>query len=364
MYQCDKCGARFNPLAHNQHCPKCATKIRVAALWKESDDSGCTLQVGAFFGGLFILPKIRDYLFPLDSDKEEATSFFFMVLMFIIAIVASYYVPLLLIYISKYAYTQIREHHMKCPHGKTGGFYQGNCSTCRQNILQAIADYELEKQRMEEEILRKEEERKEKDRRSEIRQKAIAFNQIEKYRYSTNQLKELDHLFQLHPREFEHCVINLFNKLGYKAQITPYSNDHGKDGIAHKDGKKYLIECKRYGINKKPGRPDLQKFYAAICEENADGGYFITTSTFPDTARKYEYVESNKIILINGLELVKIINDAYPDNNETYTAMCLACGKINTFSATEIHTKQECECGNSVEFVMQDVTRMRDGMHV
>ena len=359
MYQCGKCGSQFKRIAFNQHCPKCAYRIidpnktkysnMFFKIWHiltyDGGLSSCLLEIMLFpaiFGGYFLAKRINEFILFYGPENRFITLLIY-IFSIIMTIFAVRFIPTIMFNVILITNTHIKEHYRKCPHGIWGGFYQGKCSTCRQNILQAIADCEMEKQRMEEE-------RKEKDRRSEIRKNAISFNLIETSRYKTNQLKELDHLFQLHPREFEHCVINLFNKLGYKAQITPYSNDHGKDGIAHKDGKKYLIECKRYGLNKKPGRPDLQKFYAAICEENADGGYFITTSTFPDTVRNYEYVGSNKIILINGLELVKIINDAYPDNNETYKAMCLACGRINTFSATNIHTKQACVCGNTLEF--------------
>lgn len=351
MYQCDKCGTQINPLSQNQHCPKCANKVLFTTSWKDTDDNGCMFQFGLFLGGVYLSKSAFEYLFPFETDGQGLMFFFIKLLMILIVFVVAYYVPQLLIYAFKYTYTQINEHYSKCPHGKVGGFYQGKCSTCNQNILQAMADYEMEKQRMEEDNLRKEEESKERDRRSEIYKKAIVFNQIDKSRYKTNQLKELNHLIQMMPREFEHCVINLFNKLGYKAQTTPYSNDHGKDGIAYKDGKKYLIECKRYGSNNKPGRPDLQKFYAAICEENADGGYFITTSSFPNTVSEYEYVINKKISLINGIELVKIFNEAYPDNDEEYKVMCFTCGRIITFSATKIHMKQDCVCGNTVDFL-------------
>jgi restriction system protein len=84
---------------------------------------------------------------------------------------------------------------------------------------------------------------------------------------------------------------------------TPYSSDGGKDAIAMKDGKKVLIECKRYEKDL-IGRPALQKFYAAIMEEKAAKGIFVTTSGFARTALEYQYVRSNLIELIDGYGVV------------------------------------------------------------
>ena len=91
--------------------------------------------------------------------------------------------------------------------------------------------------------------------------------------------------------------------------MTRKSNDGGKDIILYKSNCKYLVECKRFKTNNKVGREYLQKFYAAICEENADLGFFVTTSDFTKDA--YDYVSNwcKKIQLINGKKLVEIINN-------------------------------------------------------
>lgn len=96
----------------------------------------------------------------------------------------------------------------------------------------------------------------------------------------------VDGLLSMNPREFETEVINLYRKLGYTVTQTPYTNDKGKDGIAIKDGIKYLIEAKRYTTGM-IGRPALQKFFAAIYEEKAAGGFFVTTSYFTSSAKEY-----------------------------------------------------------------------------
>jgi hypothetical protein len=126
-------------------------------------------------------------------------------------------------------------------------------------------------------------------------------------------------------------VADMFRRLGYLVEQTPYSNDHGKDAIAYKNNKKYLIECKRYDKDNKVGRPQLQKFFAAIHEEKAVKGFFITTSFFAETA--YEYAKDNKIELINGTRLVEGMRKAYPESNDdTVQVMCLECGDFVIFN--------------------------------
>ena len=64
-------------------------------------------------------------------------------------------------------------------------------------------------------------------------------------------------------KEFEDSIAKVFRKLGYRVTQTPYSRDGGKDAIAWKDNKKYVIECKRYGTGSSVGRRDLQILLAA-----------------------------------------------------------------------------------------------------
>ena len=61
--------------------------------------------------------------------------------------------------------------------------------------------------------------------------------------------------------------------MGYDVEQTPYTNDGGRDAVAQKDGRVFLIECKRYAADRTVGRPELQKLFAAMTEANADGGF-------------------------------------------------------------------------------------------
>jgi hypothetical protein len=92
------------------------------------------------------------------------------------------------------------------------------------------------------------------------------------------------------------------------------------------------------------GRPALQKFYAAIMEEKADKGVFVTTSGFARTALEYQYVESNLIELIDGNTLAHMMMCAFPESSdsEKYTVMCLQCGCQVIFDLLAGESRKTC----------------------
>lgn len=100
-------------------------------------------------------------------------------------------------------------------------------------------------------------EHQEKLRKQDIAIKASRLRNSETERIRKSLLKSQDYLRSMSPQEFEDIVAELFRSLGYDVKQTPYTNDQGKDAIIFKDGKKSLIECKRYSPENKVGRPML-----------------------------------------------------------------------------------------------------------
>jgi len=128
----------------------------------------------------------------------------------------------------------------------------------------------------------------------------------------------IDTILLKNPREFEKLVVQLLQKMGYggeiknSGQVTQYSNDKGIDGIIKEDilgFGRINIQAKRYAIDNKVPREDIQKFVGALAVAQSDKGVFITTSEF--TKGAYEYCESlnssTKIVLINGDKLAEYI---------------------------------------------------------
>lgn len=228
---------------------------------------------------------------------------------------------------------ELHESKKSCRHGVSGGITRNRCVTCQKEC--------------EDDNHRREQERKRTQLLLKIKEAADSLRHEELKRLSMARVGKIDFLMTGTPREFEDTVAAMFEKIGYSVKQTPYTNDGGKDAIATKDGKKVLIECKRYDKDNLVGRPDLQKFYAAIMEEKADNGFFITTSGFARTALAYDYVRTNLIELVDGKTLAHMMIRAFPaaSDSEKYRVMCLLCGCEVIFDLLAGESNKAC-CNN------------------
>ena len=120
----------------------------------------------------------------------------------------------------------------------------------------------------------------------------------------------------------------MFRRLGYQVEQTPYSNDHGRDAVMKKDGKKYLLECKKYGENNSSGRPDLQKFHSAIMSDKAAKGYFVTTGRFSAGATRFAEKVPIELVDNDALSRLMAESKAQCDENDNYLSVCRACGEL------------------------------------
>ena len=196
------------------------------------------------------------------------------------------------------------EPYERCSHGAR----LGRCTKCFQEEKQRETAKWAEQQRIYGEV--------KKLRRNEA------------YRLGQSIVPSLDELRRLTPQKFENEIASLFVRLGYEVRQTPYTNDHGRDAILKKDEKKYLLECKRYDKTNLVGRPALQKFRAAIVDDKAVSGFFVTTSAF--TLAAQEYAKKLGIItLIDGTGLLyRLAQIKPPDpNGDRYWGMCSSCGR-------------------------------------
>jgi restriction endonuclease Mrr len=114
------------------------------------------------------------------------------------------------------------------------------------------------------------------------------------------QLSSLQDLYNLTSQVFETEVAQMFRRLGWTVQQTPFSNDRGRDAIMTNGKDKVLLECKKYAPEQMSGRPELQKFHSAIVTDHAERGKFVTTSGFSLAAREYVTANNLPIDLIEG----------------------------------------------------------------
>lgn len=190
-----------------------------------------------------------------------------------------------------------RKKPLPCAHGVVGA-----CKSCWAEMEQKNRreGYEREGERL---------------RRSEIK------------RLSQARLRSSEAYFAMGPREFEGAMMKVFRKIGYKVNQTVYVGDGGKDAIAWKDKKKYVIECKRYGTRSSTGRRDLQILLAAKHDVEADGAIFVTTGRL--SAPAIAYALGNGIEYYDRDSFPDLINDAY-GSEETFgeaRTICLECGR-------------------------------------
>jgi hypothetical protein len=211
---------------------------------------------------------------------------------------------------------EFREGRKRCPHGIRKA-NERQCAPC------AGEKAAREKQFAEESA--------ERERKKSLLAESKALRSEEIARLSKAWLAQSDAYFSMSPTEFEDAVARLFLEVGYDVKQTPYSNDGGKDAILWKDGRKYVLECKRYNREALTGRRDLQILIAAMHDEGADGAFFVSTGRFARTATAYAM--ENQITIYDGDHLPILVNSAFGEQHSATRAkvICESCGEIVTF---------------------------------
>jgi len=143
-----------------------------------------------------------------------------------------------------------------------------------------------------------------------------SFDEIKKSIYD----EILETVLRKSPRDFEHLVVSLLERMGYggqvknAGQVTQASNDGGIDGIIKEDllglGRIH-IQAKRYGIGNTVGRDEIQKFVGALAVAQSNKGVFITTSSYSKGAHEYanNLNGTTALVLIDGQQLARYIYD-------------------------------------------------------
>lgn len=122
--------------------------------------------------------------------------------------------------------------------------------------------------------------------------------------------RTLGDIRRMTPNDFEHYVAALFEKQGYKAEVTQQSDDKGIDVVLSKDKKTIAVQAKLYSDNNII-TPDQVRDFRGSYASRHDGGIFVTTSDFTAKARKWALEEG--VQLINGNDLVEIARETMAD---------------------------------------------------
>lgn len=126
----------------------------------------------------------------------------------------------------------------------------------------------------------------------------------------------LQEVLGLSPTRFERLILDLLRAMGYGGgadsmyRETAQSGDGGIDGIIDEDAlglDAVYIQAKRYAPENKIGREALQAFIGSLTGEGASKGVFVTTSDFSKPARDYVHRVQQRVVLINGDRLARLM---------------------------------------------------------
>ena len=126
----------------------------------------------------------------------------------------------------------------------------------------------------------------------------------------------LTRISELSPAFFERLVIDLIVAMGYGgsrqivAQRLGKSGDEGIDGVVNEDPlglDMVYIQAKRYAPENTIGRERIQQFAGALVGQAATKGVFVTTSSFSKQAKEYAQKVPQRIILLDGMELARLM---------------------------------------------------------
>lgn len=126
----------------------------------------------------------------------------------------------------------------------------------------------------------------------------------------------IEAVMSLSPSRFEKLVVDLLLAMGYgggdleRGLQTSLSGDGGIDGIINEDElglDAVYVQAKRYAVDNKVGRPALNAFVGSLTGEGATKGVFVTTSDFSRDAMDYVARVQQRIVLINGDRLARLM---------------------------------------------------------
>ncbi|MGW2680762.1 restriction endonuclease [Streptomyces sp. NPDC001436] len=102
--------------------------------------------------------------------------------------------------------------------------------------------------------------------------------------------RSMEAVWAMDPRQFEEYVAQLCRRDGCtEVRRVGAANDLGADVIGRlPDGRKLVVQCKRYAKHRTVGSPDLQKFNGTVrSEHGADIPLFVASCKFTKQARAF-----------------------------------------------------------------------------
>ncbi|OLS33433.1 restriction endonuclease [Bacillus sp. MRMR6] len=158
-------------------------------------------------------------------------------------------------------------------------------------------------------------------------------NKKEKARLRKSGITEIDSMDGI---RFEYYLKELYLCRGYAVEVTSASGDYGADLLLKKDGKKVVVQAKRY--SKDVGIKAVQEVMGARSYYKADEAWVVSNSYFTKAAR--ELASNGDVLLVNRDELIDyilvlsgtsqspVIAKTVPSVSSNHGLTCSKCGSL------------------------------------
>jgi len=128
---------------------------------------------------------------------------------------------------------------------------------------------------------------------------ALFVKQVRDERLKRSGIADID---KMSGRQFEHYLGHLLKSHGYLVNVTQAAGDFGADLVITKDGRKIVVQAKRYSKN--VGIKAVQEAQASIAHYGAAGAWVISNSGYTDAA--ISLAKSNNVRLIDRDQLIEM----------------------------------------------------------
>jgi restriction system protein len=110
--------------------------------------------------------------------------------------------------------------------------------------------------------------------------------------------------------EFEQMVGEWFRRRGYAIiEVGGNGPDGGVDLVLHKNGEKFLVQCKQWR-SMKVGVSVVRELYGVMAAERAAGGFVVTSGSFTEDAKRFAH--GKNVELLDGSMLIHMLRFTSP----------------------------------------------------
>ncbi len=118
------------------------------------------------------------------------------------------------------------------------------------------------------------------------------------------------------PAFFERVVVDLLLAMGYggsspdRGRVLGKPSDDGVDGVVDQDPlglDRVYVQAKRYAVDRSVGSAAVREFAGSLGIQRATKGLFVTTSTFSSAARETAAQLGQRIVLVDGEALTRLM---------------------------------------------------------